>query len=75
MVRVHAVRGEFSQGGEVESEADELLKMGCDEIGAWIPTWSLGRLFENGKNAERLPELSLTIMTGCVWAGFEQRIR
>lgn len=38
--------------------------MGCDELGAFVPTWALGRLFENGRNAERLPELSLTVMTG-----------
>lgn len=41
-----------------------LAEVGCDELGAWIPTWALGRLFENGKSTERTPELSLTVMSG-----------
>ncbi|KAH7339527.1 acyl transferase/acyl hydrolase/lysophospholipase [Rhizoctonia solani] len=28
-------------------------EVGCDELGAWIPSWALGRRFENGRNIER----------------------
>ncbi|KDE05219.1 hypothetical protein MVLG_04357 [Microbotryum lychnidis-dioicae p1A1 Lamole] len=45
-------------------------EVGCDELGAWIPTWSLGRAFENGKSVERVPELSLTIMSGVFASAF-----
>lgn len=45
-------------------------EFGCDELGAWIPTWSLGRLFEAGKSVERVPELSLTITTGIYASAF-----
>lgn len=41
-----------------------LQEVGSDELGAYIPTWSFGRLFENGKSVERQPELSLTILSG-----------
>ncbi|KAK4705665.1 cytosolic phospholipase A2, partial [Phenoliferia sp. Uapishka_3] len=46
------------------------MEFGCEELGAWIPTWSLGRLFENGKNVERQPELSLTILNGIFASAF-----
>lgn len=39
-------------------------EMGCEEIEAWIPIWSFGRSFENGKNMERLPEQTLDILMG-----------
>ncbi|KAI0764706.1 FabD/lysophospholipase-like protein [Fomes fomentarius] len=29
------------------------FEIGCDEIGAWIPSWSLGRQFDRGKNLDR----------------------
>ncbi|KAK4050682.1 mRNA decay protein [Microbotryomycetes sp. JL201] len=45
-------------------------EVGCDEVGAWIPTWSLGRLFENGKSVERIPELSLSILSGIFASAF-----
>ncbi|SCV73382.1 BQ2448_7308 [Microbotryum intermedium] len=45
-------------------------EVGCDELGAWIPTWSLGRAFEGGKSVERVPELSLTIMSGVFASAF-----
>ncbi|KAL8286964.1 hypothetical protein RQP46_003970 [Phenoliferia psychrophenolica] len=45
-------------------------EFGSDELGAWIPTWSLGRLFKNGKNIERQPELSLTILSGIFASAF-----
>ncbi|CAE6471750.1 unnamed protein product [Rhizoctonia solani] len=28
-------------------------EVGCDELGAWIPSWALGRRFEHGRNIER----------------------
>ncbi|KAG9126079.1 hypothetical protein FRC07_005004 [Ceratobasidium sp. 392] len=28
-------------------------EVGCDELGAWIPSWALGRRFDNGRNIER----------------------
>ncbi|KAI0078788.1 FabD/lysophospholipase-like protein [Panus rudis PR-1116 ss-1] len=46
------------------------FEVGCDEIGAWIPSWSLGRQFANGKNVERRPELGLTILTGIFGSAF-----
>lgn len=46
------------------------FEIGCDEIGAWIPSWSLGRQFLNGKNIERRPELGMTIMTGIFGSAF-----
>ncbi|EJU04124.1 FabD/lysophospholipase-like protein [Dacryopinax primogenitus] len=45
-------------------------EVGCDELGAWIPSWSLGRRFDNGRNLERRPELSLTILAGIVSSAF-----
>ncbi|KAI0777421.1 FabD/lysophospholipase-like protein [Trametes elegans] len=45
-------------------------EVGCDEIGAWIPSWSLGRRFMNGKNIERKPELSFTILAGIFGSAF-----
>ncbi|KZO98758.1 FabD/lysophospholipase-like protein [Calocera viscosa TUFC12733] len=45
-------------------------EVGCDELGAWIPSWSLGRRFDQGKSLERRPELSLTILSGIVSSAF-----
>ncbi|KAI0635382.1 FabD/lysophospholipase-like protein [Trametes polyzona] len=45
-------------------------EVGCDEIGAWIPSWSLGRRFMNGKNIERKPELSFAILAGIFGSAF-----
>jgi len=28
-------------------------EIGCDEIGAWIPSWALGRRFDHGRSIER----------------------
>lgn len=39
-------------------------EMGCEEIEAWVPMWSFGRKFENGKNVERLPEQTIDILMG-----------
>ncbi|KAH9915462.1 FabD/lysophospholipase-like protein [Epithele typhae] len=45
-------------------------EVGCDEIGAWIPSWALGRSFMNGKSLERSPELSFSILTGIFGSAF-----
>ncbi|KAI7892682.1 acyl transferase/acyl hydrolase/lysophospholipase [Mucor mucedo] len=45
-------------------------EMGCEEIEAWIPMWSFGRKFENGKNVERLPEQTLDILMGMFGSAF-----
>lgn len=45
-------------------------EFGCDELGAWIPTWSLGRLFENGRSVERVPETSLVVLSGVFASAF-----
>ena len=36
----------------------------------WIPTWSLGRLFTNGRSEVRRPELGLTILSGIFSSAF-----
>ncbi|TCD70189.1 hypothetical protein EIP91_004368 [Steccherinum ochraceum] len=46
------------------------FEVGCDEVGAWIPSWALGRRFEAGKSAERRPELGLTILSGIFGSAF-----
>lgn len=38
--------------------------VGCEEAEAWVPMWSFGRKFENGKNLERLPEQTIDILMG-----------
>lgn len=43
---------------------------GSDKLGAWIPTWALGRLFENGRSTERIPELGLPVLTGIYSSAF-----
>ncbi|GAA5905313.1 uncharacterized protein JCM6883_006356 [Sporobolomyces salmoneus] len=45
-------------------------EVGCDQLGAFVPTWSLGRVFENGRSTERLPELSVTILSGIFASAF-----
>ncbi|GAA5939652.1 uncharacterized protein JCM15063_005245 [Sporobolomyces koalae] len=45
-------------------------EVGCDQLGAFIPTWALGRVFDNGKSTERLPELSITILSGIFASAF-----
>ncbi|KAG8918969.1 hypothetical protein FRC00_011892, partial [Tulasnella sp. 408] len=39
-------------------------EVGCDEIGAWIPSWSFGREFFKGKSIDRAPEVSFSILAG-----------
>ncbi|KAL5631524.1 hypothetical protein ACGC1H_007143 [Rhizoctonia solani] len=45
-------------------------EVGCDELGAWIPSWALGRRFERGRNIERRPEISLTLLSGIFGSAF-----
>lgn len=40
------------------------LELGSRNIGAWIPTWSYGRRFENGQSVQRLPESNLSMLVG-----------
>ncbi|KAL1920776.1 uncharacterized protein VTP21DRAFT_11411 [Calcarisporiella thermophila] len=45
-------------------------EVGCEEFGAWVPTWGFGRSFDNGKNVERVPELGLNILLGLFGSAF-----
>ncbi|KAF8580443.1 FabD/lysophospholipase-like protein [Ramaria rubella] len=64
------------QGAKLEHQARWLwyeftpFEVGCDELGAWIPAWALGRQFRNGKSLERRPELSFTILSGIFASAF-----
>jgi len=46
------------------------FEVGCDELGAWIPSWALGRRFENGKSTEHIPEVSFSILSGIFGSAF-----
>ncbi|KLO19485.1 FabD/lysophospholipase-like protein [Schizopora paradoxa] len=46
------------------------FEVGCDELGAWIPSWSLGRRFEYGKSTEHIPEVSFSILSGIFGSAF-----
>ncbi|KAK8031693.1 cytosolic phospholipase A2 [Apiospora arundinis] len=39
-------------------------EIGCDELGAWCPTYAFGRPFEEGKSTMQLPEQSLALLLG-----------
>ncbi|KAG8900345.1 hypothetical protein FRC01_010168, partial [Tulasnella sp. 417] len=45
-------------------------EVGCDEIGAWIPSWSFGREFYKGKSIDRAPEVSFSILAGIYASAF-----
>jgi phospholipase A2 len=50
-------------------------EMSCEEIGAAIPTWAIGRKFENGKdipsnNGWHVPELRLPLLLGVFGSAF-----
>ncbi|CAO3686102.1 unnamed protein product [Rhizopus stolonifer] len=45
-------------------------EMGSEEINAWIPIWSFGRKFEQGKNIQRLPEQSIGVLMGMFGSAF-----
>lgn len=40
------------------------IEVGCDELGAWIPTWAFGRPFESGRDTMQIPEQSLALLLG-----------
>lgn len=40
------------------------LELGSRNVGAWIPTWSYGRRFENGVSLKREPEVNLAMIVG-----------
>ncbi|EMD34109.1 hypothetical protein CERSUDRAFT_86863 [Gelatoporia subvermispora B] len=70
-------KGDLSrQEGHLEEQTRFLwyeftpYEIGCDEIGAWIPSWALGRQFESGRNIERRPEISFTILMGIFGSAF-----
>ncbi|KAG0139325.1 hypothetical protein CROQUDRAFT_666676 [Cronartium quercuum f. sp. fusiforme G11] len=45
-------------------------EVGSEDVGAFIPTWSLGRAFENGHDIEPRPEISLSILSGIFASAF-----
>ncbi|GAA6010939.1 hypothetical protein JCM10207_004001 [Rhodosporidiobolus poonsookiae] len=45
-------------------------EVGSDALGAWIPTWALGRLFDAGRSTERVPELGLPVLSGIYASAF-----
>jgi len=65
-----------TEAEELEAQARWLwfewspYEVGCDELGAWIPSWALGRRFVNGRNIERRPEISLTLLSGIFGSAF-----
>ncbi|KAL1922092.1 uncharacterized protein VTP21DRAFT_10734 [Calcarisporiella thermophila] len=40
------------------------FEIGCDELAAWIPTWSFGRTFERGVSTNALPEQGIGLSLG-----------
>ncbi|KAK9350488.1 acyl transferase/acyl hydrolase/lysophospholipase [Lipomyces doorenjongii] len=46
-------------------------EVGCEEVCAWIPTWSLGRRWRNGVSVDTaIPELNLTLLLGTFGSAF-----
>ncbi|KAK9327941.1 acyl transferase/acyl hydrolase/lysophospholipase [Lipomyces starkeyi] len=46
-------------------------EVGCEEVSAWIPTWSLGRRWRNGVSVDTaVPELNLTLLLGTFGSAF-----
>lgn len=46
------------------------FEYGSEELGAWIPTWALGRKFESGKSIDSTPEMKLTTLLGTFSSAF-----
>lgn len=74
-----AAGSEGEGGGGTEPVAAKLswtwfettpYEVGSDKLGAFIPTWSLGRVFENGKSTERVPELGVPVLSGVYASAF-----
>ncbi|ODV92452.1 hypothetical protein CANCADRAFT_86908 [Tortispora caseinolytica NRRL Y-17796] len=46
-------------------------EFGCEELNMWIPTWSLGRQFQNGvSKGENPPEAGLSLLLGVYGSAF-----
>ncbi|KAK9475720.1 acyl transferase/acyl hydrolase/lysophospholipase [Lipomyces japonicus] len=45
-------------------------EFGSEEAGAWIPTWSLGRRFQNGKSVDVVPEVDMSLLLGTFGSAF-----
>ncbi|EGG12571.1 uncharacterized protein MELLADRAFT_86725 [Melampsora larici-populina 98AG31] len=45
-------------------------EVGSQDVGAFIPTWALGRAFENGRDVKARPEISLSILSGIFASAF-----
>ncbi|KAK3818065.1 MAG: acyl transferase/acyl hydrolase/lysophospholipase [Linnemannia elongata] len=45
-------------------------EFGSEETSAWIPTWSFGRRFVEGKSVEKVPETNLAILLGTFGSAF-----
>ncbi|KWU45070.1 FabD/lysophospholipase-like protein, partial [Rhodotorula sp. JG-1b] len=74
-----AADSEGEGGGGTEPVAAKLswtwfettpYEVGSDKLGAFIPTWSLGRVFEKGKSTERVPELGIPVLSGIYASAF-----
>ncbi|ORY86835.1 acyl transferase/acyl hydrolase/lysophospholipase [Protomyces lactucae-debilis] len=46
------------------------FEFGSEELSSWIPTWSLGRKFDKGKDVNKVPELKLTTLLGTFSSAF-----
>ncbi|KAE8447000.1 hypothetical protein EG329_011482 [Mollisiaceae sp. DMI_Dod_QoI] len=66
----HAFEGDYAEDEKDEKDAwfqwFEMtpFEVGCDELGAWVPTWGFGRPFSQGRSTMQLPEQSLSLLLG-----------
>ncbi|GAA5988924.1 hypothetical protein JCM11641_002916 [Rhodosporidiobolus odoratus] len=73
---VEAAKKAGASNAEVAEKAEYVwfevtpYETGSDTLGAWIPTWALGRLFDQGKSTERVPELGLSVLSGIYASAF-----
>ncbi|GAA6033063.1 hypothetical protein JCM8097_000127 [Rhodosporidiobolus ruineniae] len=77
-----AASASAAEGGEPDSAATVAregsytffevtpYETGSDKLGAWIPTWALGRLFDGGRSTERVPEIGLPVLSGIYASAF-----
>ncbi|GAA5853889.1 hypothetical protein JCM8547_007486 [Rhodosporidiobolus lusitaniae] len=63
-------KAEIAAKGEYTWFETTPYEVGSDKLGAWIPTWALGRLFEGGRSTERVPELGLPVLSGIYASAF-----
>ncbi|KAF8453976.1 acyl transferase/acyl hydrolase/lysophospholipase [Terfezia claveryi] len=69
----HEIPGLQDKGNETErlKVAITPYEFYCEDLEAGIPTWSLGRRFENGVNVDReVPELKLPLLLGIFGSAF-----